>query len=146
MITCVECRADCTHKRLCPQCGAPVVYRAREKPELELPIKKRIREAVAAEGCIAWIHDVDNRQMKTGLGHGTADIICIVPPFGRFLGIEVKRPRYSPSDVSTAQRAWLAAVRRFGGVSGIATDVASALALVAEARQQSTVDVRVDRT
>lgn len=148
MTTCVDCRADVTHKRICPQCGAPVVYRepAKVKRELELPIKKRIREAVAAAGCIAWIHDVDNRQLKTGLGPGTSDLICIVPPFGRFLGIEVKRPKYSPSDVSPAQRAWLATVRHFGGVSGIATDVPSALALVVEARQQSTFDVRADRT
>lgn len=148
MTTCVDCRADVTHKKICPQCGSPVVYRAtvKIKRELELPIKKRIREAVAAAGCLAWIHDVDNRQLKTGLGPGTADIICLVSPFGRFLGIEVKRPKYSPSDVSPAQRAWLAAVRKFGGVSGIATDVPEALALVAEARQQSTFDVRADLT
>lgn len=117
-----------------------MVYRPKVKvrQELELPIKKRIREAVAASGCLAWIHDVDNRQMKTGLGHGTADIICVVMPSGRFLGIEIKRPKYSPSDVSPAQRAWLAVVRQFGGVSGIATDVPSALALVEEARTTQT--------
>ncbi len=124
-----------------------MVYRPKLKikQELELPIKKRIREAVVAAGCIAWIHDVDNRQMKTGLGLGTADIICVVPPFGTFLGIECKRPKYSPSDVSNAQRCWLDAVRKFGGVSGIATDVASALALVEEARQHRRSDGQVDR-
>lgn len=137
MTTCVDCRGDVTNKRICPQCGSPVVYRptVKVKQELELPIKKRIREAVAAAGCLAWIHDVDNRQLKTGLGHGTSDIICVVMPYGRFLGIEVKRPKYSPSDVSPAQRAWLAVVRQFGGVSGIATNVNEALALVEEARQ-----------
>ena len=103
------------------------------KPELEKPIKARIRAAVINAGCIAWIHDVDNRQMKTGLAEGCSDIICIVPPFSRFLAIEVKRPRLGV--VSEAQRCFLAVVRRFGGVSGIATSEAEALALVEEARQ-----------
>lgn len=125
-----------------------MVYRptVKVKRELELPIKRRIREAVAAAGCMAKIHDVDNRQLKTGLGRGVSDIICIVPPHGRFLGIEVKRPKYSPSDVSDEQRAFIAAVRHFGGVAGIATSVDEALALVAEARQQCSFDVRADRT
>ncbi len=137
MIACVDCRADVTHRKVCPQCGSPVVFRpkVKEKRELELPIKKRIREALASAGCMAMIHNVDNRQLATGLGDGVSDIICIVPPLGRFLGVEVKRPKYSPSDVSDAQRAWLAAVRLFGGVSGIATCVEEAIALVAEARQ-----------
>ncbi len=137
MIACVTCRADCTHRKVCPQCGEPVVYvpKVKVKPELELPIKLRIREALASQGCMAMIHNVDNRQLATGLGRGVSDIICIVPPLGRFLGVEVKRPKYSPSDVSDEQRAWLGAVRKFGGVSGIATCVEEAIALMTEARQ-----------
>lgn len=140
---CAKCGADTKHRRECVVCGTLVVYVAppkKPKAELEDPIKKRIRAAVIAAGCICWIHNVDNRKLSTGLGLGTSDLICIVPP-GRFLGIEVKRPGYSPSDVRPAQRAWLDAVRKFGGISGIATCEAEALALVDEARQSLSIDV-----
>ncbi len=105
----------------------------------------RIRDAVIEHGCLAWIHNVDNRNLATGLGLGTADIICVVPPHGRFLGIEVKRPDYTPSEVKHNQRCWLAAVRQFGAVSGIASNVTEALALVTEARSLSTFDVRASQ-
>lgn len=144
MTTCRECGADATQKKACPQCGTPIVFVPKGKPEKEAPIKARIRTALVEAGCIVWVHDVDYRLGKTGLGRGTSDLVCIVPPHGRFLGVEVKRPGYSPSDVRVDQRRWLDAVRKFGGVSGIATDVASALALVNEARQQCPTDVRAE--
>jgi hypothetical protein len=106
------------------------------KRELEQPIKKRIQARLRAEGCACWIHNIDNRNLRTGLdAKGVSDLICMVPPHGVMLAIEIKRPKYSPSDVTQDQRAFLAAVRHFGGVSGIATCEAEALALVAEARQ-----------
>ena len=139
---CAKCVAETRHKKACPVCKAPVVFVAKKrvKAPLESDVKKRLRALVIAEGCLCWVHNVDNRLMFTGLGLGTADLICVVPPFGRFLGIELKRPGYSPSDVSDNQRSWLAAVRRFGGVSGIATCEAEALALIREARQESRTD------
>lgn len=148
MNACHGCGADVTHKKDCPKCHAPVVYvpRVKVKVETEAPIKARIRAAVIAAGCIGWVHDVDYRLGKTGLGRGTSDLIFIVPPLGRFLGIEVKRPKYSPSDVRPEQRAWLAAVRKFGGISGIATCESEALALVDEARQSCLSDVVADRS
>ena len=133
---CRQCGAETKNKKDCPKCHAPVVYVPRAKPEREQPIKLRIRDALVAEGCMVKIHVVDNRIFKhTGLGNGCSDLICIAPPHGRFLAIEVKRPGYSPSDVTPDQRAFLVAVRHFGGVSGIATCVEDALALLAEARQ-----------
>jgi hypothetical protein len=105
----------------------------RAKTELEQPIKLRIRDALIAAGCMAKIHNVDNRQMTTGLGRGVSDLICIVPPFGRFLAIEVKRPKVGI--ISPDQEAFVQAVRKFGGVAGFATSVDEALALLAEARQ-----------
>lgn len=133
---CRACGSETKHRRTCPRCAVPVVYVAPPKRELEQPIKKRIQAAVRDAGCAAWIHNIDNRQLHTGLdAKGVSDLICIVPPHGRFLAIEVKRPKYSPSDVTPDQRAFLAAVRHFGGVSGIATCVEDALALVAEAQQ-----------
>ncbi len=120
------------------RCDRHAVYvpHVKVKQELEQPIKKRIQAALRAEGCAAWIHNIDNRNLRTGLdAKGVSDLMCIVPPRGVTLAIEVKRPKYSPSDVTQDQRSFLAAVRHFGGVSGIATCVAEALALVAEARQ-----------
>lgn len=137
---CRRCLGETKNKKECPGCGTPVAYapppkKARPKQELEGTIKERIRAAVIAEGCLCWVHTVDNRNIRTGLGIGTADLICVVPPNGRFLGIEIKRPKYSPSDVSHKQRNWLEVVRKFGGVTGIATNVEEALALIQECRQ-----------
>lgn len=140
---CVKCGHETKNKKTCSWCREPVVYVPRvlrAKPPLESTIKARIRAAVIADGCLCWVHNVDNRFLSTGLGLGTSDLICVVPPHGRFLGIEIKRPGYSPSDVSDKQRAWLAVVRQFGGVSGIATNEQEALALVREARQQSPIN------
>lgn len=144
MTTCA-CGADTTNKKVCPRCGASVVWTPKPKTEKEAPIKARIRAALIEAGCLVWVHDIDYRLGKTGLGKGTSDIICVVPPRGRFLGVEVKRPGFSPSDVRPDQRAWINAVRKFGGVAGIATTVAEALDLVAEARAYSTDAVASDR-
>ncbi len=122
------------HRTFVPKAKKP-------KQELEQPIKLRIRDAIVAAGCIAKVHNVDNRKMSTGLGPGTSDLICIVPPFGRFLAIEVKRPKVGI--LSDDQRSFLSAVRKFGGVSGVATNVEEALALVHEARQAVSLDAFV---
>lgn len=108
-----------------------VIYAPRTKVEREKGIEIRIRVALAARGVMVMKHHVDNRGHKrTGLGLGVADLICIVPPLGRFVAIEVKRPGYSPSDVRPDQTRWLATVQRFGAISGIATTVAEALAII----------------
>ncbi len=48
---------------------------------------------------------------------GSADIIGLIAPQGRFLGVECKRVGKEPSD---DQKAWLAAVREAGGVALVA--------------------------
>lgn len=136
---CSHCGAETRHKKECPTCGIAVTFVPKApttKRELEAPIKERTRVALIAAGANVWVHNIDNRQMSTGLGTGTSDLICIVPPHGRFLAIEMKRPGYSPSDVTPAQRCFINAVRKFGGVAGVASSEAEALALLAEARQE----------
>ncbi len=143
---CRLCLAETHQCKVCPKCGHVVTYVApllKPKAELESTIKKRIRAALCEAGVLCWIHNVDNRNLATGLGLGTADIICVVPPHGRFLGIETKRPR--GSKISANQKAWLGVVRQFGGISGIATNVTEALALVAEARQSCALDASTSR-
>lgn len=142
--------ADCVRRVTdgAVRCDRHAVYvpRVKVKPEREKPIRERVAAALIADGCMVKTHTIDNRHTNaSGLGVGTSDLICIVPPHGVFLAIEMKRPKYSPSDVTPAQRAFLAAVRHFGGVSGIATCVAEALALVAEARQPRQSAHAVDR-
>ena len=138
---CAKCGAETKHKKDCPQCHTPVVYvpptkTPKPKAELEMSIKQRIRRAVIDAGCLCWVHNVDNRSLHTGLGLGTADLVCVVPPRGVFVGIEIKRPGYAPSRVKDNQRQWLAVVRQFGGVTGIATNVEEALAIIQEARER----------
>lgn len=146
MTTCA-CGADTTNKRVCTACMAAVTYidvprKPKPKPELESAIKSRIRAALIKEGALVWIHNVDNRLLHTGLGIGTGDIICVVPPHGRFLGIECKRPGRKPT---ADQERWLAVVRQFGGVGGVATNVEDAVALLLEARQSSPAHVLAPR-
>jgi hypothetical protein len=93
-----------------------------------------------------------------GLMPGSADLIGIVSPHGRFLSIEVKRPGANIELTDTqwqhvhhvrylrlgcrcarchraSQQDWRDMVNTFGGVAGIVDNVADALALVEVARR-----------
>lgn len=101
----------------------------------EKAIEIQIRVALAAADVMVMKHNVDHRAtFGRGLGLGVADLICVVPPLGRFLAIEVKRPGYSPSDVRDDQQRWLRTVTRYGGIAGVASSVEEAMRLVAIAR------------
>src|SRR5258707_579504 len=105
----------------------------KRKHRLEKDIEYDIRVALCDIGVQVWKHNVDNRQLHTGLGIGCADLLCVVPPFGRWLSIEVKslRPGSKPTE---DQLRHLDMVRKHGGVSGVARSVEEALSLVDEAR------------
>ncbi len=107
--------------------------------ESEKGLEIRIRVALAAAGVLIWKHTVEacyacgtKPGARCGLGTGCSDLICVVPPLGRFLAIEVKKP--TGGRTSPAQKHWLAVVRRFGGVTGVARSVSDAMLLVSEAR------------
>lgn len=109
-----------------------LVYEPKQAP-LEKEIEIQIRVALAAAGVFVKKHNIDRRAtFGTGLGIGTPDLFCIVPPMGRVLFIEVKRPGRKPT---LEQRQFIAAVRRKGAVAGVATSVAEAMELVEEARR-----------
>ncbi len=112
----------------------PPDVKKRPRPPLERDVKAEVRKALVAAGCGVWVHNVDNRNLSTGLGRGVSDLICIVPPHGRFLAIECKRPKLGV--VSDDQKAFIRAVQAFGGVAGVANCVADAMALLEEARQE----------
>lgn len=116
---------------------------AKPTPELERSVEIRIRIALSTYGCLVWKHTVEpcwqcgkKPTKRTGLGEGATDLLVLCKRTGRAIFIEVKRPGYSPSDVRPMQRVFLATTRRFGGISGIATCEAEALALVDEARRK----------
>lgn len=70
-----------------------------------------------------------------GLAVGSADLIGLVAPWGRFLSIEVKRPKHKTSKVrQEAQAAWRSIIARFGGVATQAETVDDAMAAVELAR------------
>lgn len=114
----------------------------KEQPPLEKAVEIQVRVALAAAGVMVMKHEVltchecgASPNRRQGLGIGVSDLVCVVPPHGRFLGIEMKRPGYKPSAVREAQTRWLGVVRRFGGVTGVASSVDEAMALVAQARR-----------
>lgn len=106
--------------------------------ESEKSVLDAIRTAVVAAGCICMRNNVGatkaaGRFIRWGLGKGSADLICVVPPHGRFLGIEVKRPK--KSETTPDQLVWAEGIRRYGGVAGVAKNVGEAMLLVAEAKR-----------
>lgn len=109
--------------------------------ESEKAIEIRTRVALATAGALVMKHTVEvchrcrqRPSQRTGLGLGATDLLCIVPPKGRALFIEMKHPGYSPSDVRPDQHCFMNVVRRFGAISGIATSEEEALALLDLAR------------
>ena len=63
-------------------------------------------------------------------GAGLPDIIAIAPVTGRFVGIEVKRPK--TGILTELQRRTLEKIREAGGVAGVACTVSEAVRLVEE--------------
>lgn len=103
------------------------------RPPREKGIEVQIRVALASAGIMCMKHNIDRRStFGTGLGVGVSDLICVVPPYGRFCAIEVKRPETGRT--SEEQVRWMAVVRRYGGVAGVATSVDEAFALIRIAR------------
>jgi VRR-NUC domain len=122
--------------------GGERVLLATNPEPLERGIELQIRVALNAAGIMCMKHRIEvcphcgGRPKKgQGLGLGCADLICVVPPYGRFLGVEVKRPSTRNAKRDEHQRKWMAVIRRYGGVAGVATNEEEALALVELARR-----------
>lgn len=115
---------------------------ATEPAHTERGIEIQIRVAVASAGIMCMKHDVSIcphcggvPKQSHGLGLGCADLICVVPPYGRFLAIECKRPTTKNAKRDEHQRQWMGVVRRYGGIAGVASNVDEAFALIALARR-----------
>lgn len=111
----------------------------------ETKIQNNIMLALSNQGCLvfrnetagAWVGEVihkeanqvtltNARMMLFGLALGSSDIIGIAP-CGRFLAIEAKTKTGRPTQ---QQLAFIDAVRKNGGIAGIARSVQDALDLI----------------
>lgn len=111
----------------------------------ETKLMNRILIALSNVGCVVWrnetagawvgkvIHKETNQvtltnasMMRFGLALGSSDIIGIAP-CGRFLAIEVKTKTGRPTH---QQLGFIEAVRKNGGIAGIARSVQDALDLI----------------
>lgn len=108
---------------------------------LEKDIETEIRVALSKAHLQCWKNRIEAcwqcraKPKKTdGLGLGSSDLICIVPPTGRLLAIECKSERGRTTE---EQDRWLEQVRKYGGVAGVARSVEEAFALVELARKAS---------
>jgi len=107
--------------------------------EPEASVLKRVLSALAAApGVIAWRNNTGAvkkgpRFIRFGLAVGSADVVPIVAPHGRWLAIETKRPKNG--ETTEKQDEWLGLVRRMGGVAGVARSPEEALELLEQARR-----------
>lgn len=99
----------------------------------EANIQNAILVALSEAGCVVWRQntgaykcDKTGRLIRYGLCVGSSDIIGIAPD-GRFLAIEVKRVGGA---VRKGQPEFIRAVRRTGGLAGIARSVEDAMRIV----------------
>lgn len=107
------------------------------KPPREAAIQAAIREALGREADLTlWRNNVGLAQhgehaVRYGLIEGSADLIGVLAPTGRFVALEVKRPKGRTTE---AQELFLALVRRRGGFAAVVRSVEDAVAAVARAR------------
>lgn len=69
---------------------------------------------------------------RFGLGVGSADLVGMLSPSGRFFALEVKTPS---GKVSEDQRRWHDVVRRHGGFCAVVRSVAEAEAALERAKR-----------
>ena len=88
-----------------------------------------IRAALTSTGRVTlWRNNcgVDlDRKVRYGLGVGSADLIGILKPDGRFIAFEVKT---ETGRLSSDQKLWIAAVRNAGALAFVVRSVEEALA------------------
>lgn len=78
-------------------------------------------------GVKAWRCNTGKRAGVTFGDKGAPDIMCIVGPFGRFIGIELKFEKNKTSEV---QDSWIESANSLGALCYIARDLEEALSPV----------------
>jgi hypothetical protein len=108
-------------------------------PERE--IQAAVRRAVGAlPDVVLWRNTVGKttewsgsapRHIAYGLAPGSADLVGILAPAGRFVALEIKRPGERPTP---EQETWLALVRKTGGFAAVVHSAGEALSAIERAR------------
>lgn len=100
----------------------------------EMDILRLIMVTLSEAGCVVWRNNVGvlknaaGIHIKFGLCVGSSDIIGVAP-CGRFLAVEVKTEKGRPTP---DQIRFIEAVKRKGGIAGIARSPADAVALLTQ--------------
>ena len=99
----------------------------------ESDIQRSIMLALSQAGCLIWrnnsgiLKNPAGIPIKFGIGNpGGSDLIGIAPG-GRFIAIEVKTPK---GRATPEQIRFIEAVKKHGGIAGIARSVEDALSLI----------------
>ncbi len=94
-------------------------------------LQGKIRAALCKDGTIRAFRNntgvCRDNWVRYGLAVGSADLICIIAPMGRFCSLEVKTPK---GIISDEQYIWQKTIREFGGVAEFVRSVADALEVV----------------
>ena len=104
----------------------------------ETELVTSVLSALALEpGVVAWRNNtgmarVHGSHVRFGLGSGSADIIGILRPGGRFVALECKTEK---GKASLEQHAWRTRVEEHGGVYGLVRSVQEARDVIAQARR-----------
>lgn len=88
----------------------------------------RLRGVVAVRvnnGAVSGTHNGRRRFVRFTDTPGVSDIVAALPPRGRLLALECKRPGRTPTP---AQQVFLAAVAAAGGLALVITDIADLVA------------------
>ena len=109
----------------------------------ESALVRSIRLAVGQQaGIVIWRNSTGiavfrssgyrEQTVRYGLCPGSADIIGLVAPHGRFLALEVKTPK---GRLTKEQQCFLDLINRLGGVGRMVRSVNEAMAVLEEARR-----------
>jgi VRR-NUC domain len=105
----------------------------------ERDIQTRIRNTLGkCEDLALWRNntgrwlDPNGRVVTFGLAVGSADLVGILAPSGRFIALEVKQPK---GKAKPHQDQWLTIVRNLGGFAAVVTSEEEALRAIERARQ-----------
>lgn len=98
----------------------------RVKPRREKDIQAELLRYLSLRGVFCWRNNSGAAPMPSGHfvrfgSPGSADILGVLSPSGRLLGVECKRPGGKPTAL---QQSWMDSIKAAGGVAICASSIA----------------------